>query len=228
MQIHHPDDPGGIHSRNCWQLAEDIPLADDTDDDEERAAKAAFFHELEHRHGGPLSYGELQQWEKSLEDSENDTPDNNKAPFGSVTAPLTATSPACSHGWMTPATTKDSKATAATPLDDASTDDIDDECVITEAVSSRYASRRESPSIRSAALASLSFVSDAALPPALELASSPKRSIRSLSAEPAAALSTGVQLVSRVGWSSADAPPQTSSAAVHGGAAEGERDVRLQ
>ena len=40
-------------------------LVDDagTDDEEERASKAAFFHELERRHGGPLSYEELQEFE---------------------------------------------------------------------------------------------------------------------------------------------------------------------
>ena len=101
-------------------------LVDDagTDDEEERASTAAFFHELERRHGGPLSYEELQEFELSLKSEDSDSDDDEDVPpctFGApssgVAAPPAAATPSCDEtpgcGWMTPATPRHGKAAAA-------------------------------------------------------------------------------------------------------------------
>ena len=58
-----------------------------TDDEEERASKAAFFHELERRHGGPLSYEELQEFELSLKSDDSDSDDDEDVPPCTFGAP---------------------------------------------------------------------------------------------------------------------------------------------
>jgi len=154
-----------------------------TDDEEERASKAAFFHELERRHGGPLSYEELQEFELSLKSDDSDSDDDEDVPpctFGAPSigkgAPPAATSscgetPGC--GWMTPATPRHGKAASPGASTAAGSDD---DVVVTEAVGSRFASRRGSPGVcRPADLGCLPGLAleAAALPP-MEVAASPK------------------------------------------------------
>ena len=162
-------------------------LDDGTDDEEERASKAAFFHELERRHGGPLSYEELQEFELSLKSEDSDSDEDEDvppctfgAPFSGVAAPPAAATPSCDEtpgcGWMTPATPRHGKAAAGASPGASTAAGSDDDVVVTEAVGSRYASRRESPGVcRPVDLVCLVGLSAeaAALPP-MEVAASPK------------------------------------------------------
>ena len=150
-----------------------------TDDEEERASKAAFFHELERRHGGPLSYEELQEFELSLKSEDSDSDDDEDVPpctFGApssgVAAPPAAATPSCDEtpgcGWMTPATPRHGKAAAAASPGASTAAGSDEDVVVTEAVGSRYASRRGSPGVcRPVDLVCLAGLSTeaAALPP---------------------------------------------------------------
>ena len=129
----------------------------DDEDVEEDAEQQAFFQELERRHGGPLSYEELQQWEMSLEDSEDDGGDAAPPATSShgvasavVPAPTSAaTSCSCASGWMTPATPKprnpESAIASLGSMGSCCSSGSDDDNVVTVEVVSRYASRCGSP-----------------------------------------------------------------------------------
>ena len=110
--------------------------ADDSDEDDAEM-KLAFFQELEARHGGPLSYEDLQKWEMRLNDDDGSGEENYEdddfdddddaalgAPTNRIASAVRSTPPSSSSsalparalpaaGWLTPSTPPQGLASAS-------------------------------------------------------------------------------------------------------------------
>ena len=101
-------------------------MLDDGDESDDQETKTAFFKELEARHGGPLSYEDLRQWDATLDDDSGDDNEEDvaRAPAAKgggcgnplASPPMLSTSDAAPlprEGWLTPSTPPQGKLAPA-------------------------------------------------------------------------------------------------------------------